>query len=181
MANTNYGELWQLFETFTRVWEAGGRPVATSTPWMARPEPHWTSSLALLPAPALEPQMREERGLGLLKAHTSSSAPGDVDRQLKLEMSNGASPGFFSMANCRRKLLTLLWHQMKRPPSHLPVRTQWQIRTAWIPVPPPQVKLCYLNKPKMSLNVITVILNQNRREVSRHILATNINNLKTWR
>ena len=64
--------------------------------------------MALLPAPALEPQMREERGLGLLKAHTSSSAPGDVDRQLKLEMSNGASLGFFSMANCRRKLLTLL-------------------------------------------------------------------------
>ena len=24
MANTNYGELRQLFETFTRVWEAGG-------------------------------------------------------------------------------------------------------------------------------------------------------------
>ena len=44
-----------------------------------------------------------------------------------------------------------------------------------------QVKLCYLKKPKISLNVITVILNQNRREVSRHILATNINNLKTWR
>ena len=25
MANTNYGELRQLFETFTRVWEAGGQ------------------------------------------------------------------------------------------------------------------------------------------------------------
>ena len=25
MANTNYGELRQLFETFKRVWEAGGQ------------------------------------------------------------------------------------------------------------------------------------------------------------
>ena len=45
----------------------------------------------------------------------------------------------------------------------------------------PTGKAVLPEQAKNELNVITVILNQNRREVSRHILATNINNLKTWR
>ena len=75
---------------------------------MARPEPHWTSSLALLPTPALEPQMREERCLDLLKAHTTSNAPGDVAQQLELEMLHGARPGSFNVIDYRRNLLTFL-------------------------------------------------------------------------
>ena len=97
MAHTNYGELRQLFETFTRVWEAGGNTSLHlhTLDGQARA----TLDIQLGPPADPRPEAPDVRGEGPCPSHGPQHhvhvrcAPDDVDLLPEPETKCVARPG----------------------------------------------------------------------------------------
>ena len=112
IAHTTYGELCQLFETFTKVWEAWRQTSLHHHTQNSQTKAFLEIQLGVPAAPRpgtqkLNGSVMDKHMVPSTKTLLSSSIPGDVAHQLEPLTQHGEKPGYSSARRNSRKVLSI--------------------------------------------------------------------------